>query len=90
MKNGYSYVIIKHSYPELERESVLLENKYNKNKKYAFIEKIVNKDNSENISRIVYSNDMETLQNSASKYLSWYNYPLNLYKDIQQNIRLLP
>ncbi len=27
MNTTYSYVIIKHNYPELERESVLLENK---------------------------------------------------------------
>ena len=80
---SYSYVIIKHNYPQLERESVLFENKYNAKKKYAFIQKSVHKDGSENINFIKYSNDIETLQKEAKGFISWYNYPLGLRKDIQ-------
>jgi hypothetical protein len=84
MKN-YSYAIIQENYPELQRVSTLLENNY-KPLKYAFIEKIMHKDGSESISRIIYSNDLEKLQNTASGYISWYNYPANLYKEMQGNI----
>ena len=84
MKN-YSYAIIQTNYAELERESALLENNY-KPRKYAFIEKVSHKDGSESISRIKYSNDLQKLQETASGYISWYNYPLNLMKEIQGNI----
>lgn len=80
---GYSYVIIKENYPELERESVLLDNKYKANKKYAMINKIVHKDGSENISNIVYSNDIVELQSRANGFISWYNYPMGVSKNIQ-------
>ncbi len=83
----YSYVIIQPNYDALSRESVLLENKYKKTKKYAFIEKLSHKDGSESIANIYYSNDLEDLQNKASKYVSWYNYPLNLSKDMQGYIK---
>jgi hypothetical protein len=88
MKTSYSYVIIKENYPELERESTLLPSKY-KPRTYAFIEKIVNRDGSENISRIVYSNDITELQKNAQGYISWYNYPLGLTKNIQGYISTL-
>ena len=65
MESGYNYVIIKESYPELERESVLLENKYLKSKKYAMIFKQVHKDNSESITHIKYSNNLQELQDVA-------------------------
>jgi hypothetical protein len=84
-KTAYSYCIIKENYPELARETTLLESKYKKTK-FAFIEKICHADGSENISRIVYSNDLQKLQSSANGYFSWYNYPLNLTKNIQQFI----
>lgn len=84
MKNtSYGYVIIKHNYPELERETTLLPNNYNDKKKYAFIQKTVHKDGSESIDFIRYSNDLEELQTQANNYQSWYNYPLGLRKDIQ-------
>lgn len=86
----YSYVIIKNNHPELERESVLLENNYKKSKKYAMLNKIVHKDGSENISTIIYSNDLESLQKRANNYVSWYNYPLGLSKNIQGFISELP
>ena len=43
----YNYIIIKHNYPELERESTLLHNKYKPKMKYAFINKGCHKDGSE-------------------------------------------
>lgn len=83
MKNGYSYIIIKENYPELERESVLLENNYKSKAKYAMINKLVHKDGSENIATITYSNDLQALHNRAKGFVSWYNYPLGISKNIQ-------
>lgn len=83
MKTSYNYVIIKHNYPELERERTLLANKYDAKKKYAFIQKSVHKDGSESIGFITYSNDLEALQVRANGFVSWYNYPLGLRKNIQ-------
>ena len=80
---AYNYVIIKNNYADLERESTLLQNKYNARKKYAYINKGVHKDGSESIYFIEYSNDLEALQKDASKYISWYNYPLGVSKNIQ-------
>jgi hypothetical protein len=86
---AYNYVIIKHNYPELERENVLLNNKYKAKMKYAFIQKGVHKDGSESINFIEYSNDLETLQKRATGFISWYNYPMGIYKEMQQNILTL-
>ena len=83
MKKSYSYIIIKENYPELERESVLLENNYKASRRYAMINKIMHKDGSENISTIVYSNDLQSLHNRAKGFISWYNYPLGISKNIQ-------
>ena len=83
MKNSYSYIIIKENYPELEREPVLLENNYKASRRYAMINKIAHKDGSENISTIVYSNDLQALHNRAKGFISWYNYPLGMSKNIQ-------
>ena len=87
-KNGsYSYVIIKENYPQLAQERTLAkDNKYLKSKKYAFICKTVCADKSEFIGFIKYSNDLQALQNEASDFVSWYNYPIGLYKDTQGNI----
>lgn len=79
----YNYIIIKHNYPELERESTLSHNKYKAKAKYAFINKGCHKDGSESIYYIEYSNDLEALQERAKGFISWYNYPLNLRKNIQ-------
>jgi hypothetical protein len=83
----YTYAIIKESYPELARESVLSPeinaNKYSPKKKYAMIVKGVHKDNSESIFFIRYSNDIVELQKMASQYPSWYNYPIGVSKNIQ-------
>lgn len=83
MKTAYSYVIVKENHPELERERVLLENKYKSKAKYALINKIVHKDGSENISYITYSSDLQSLHERAKGFISWYNYPLKLTKNIQ-------
>jgi hypothetical protein len=83
MMTSYSYVIIKVNHPELERERVLLDNKYKARLKYAFINKIVHKDGSENIAFIDYSDDLEELQERAKGFISWYNYPLGVAKSIQ-------
>ncbi len=80
---AYNYVIIKNNYADLERESTLLQNKYNAKKKYAYINKGVHKDGSESIYFIEYSNDLEALQKDANEYISWYNYPLGVSKNIQ-------
>jgi hypothetical protein len=84
---SYNYAIIKESYPELERESVLdpskNSNKYSPKKKYAMIVKGVHKDGSESIYFIKYSNDIVELQQMASQYPSWYNYPIGISKNIQ-------
>jgi hypothetical protein len=85
----YSYGIIKDNNPYFAQESVLLDNKYKKAAKYALIEKIVHKDGSENISRIVYGSDICKLQAMAAGYVSWYNYPLCLTKNIQGYITQL-
>jgi hypothetical protein len=79
----YNYIIIKESYPELERESTLSYNKYKKSKKYAFICKGIHNDGSESIYFIDYSNNLAELQERAAGFISWYNYPMNLMKNIQ-------
>ena len=82
-ENQYHYVIIQPNYADLEKESALSHNKYNAKKKYAFINKGLHKDGSESIYYIEYSNDLEELQTKAASFISWYNYPLNLCKNIQ-------
>ena len=84
---GYNYVIIKENYPELERENVLLENKYKANRRYAMINKMVHKDGSESISTIVYSNDLQGLQERAKGFVSWYTYPIGIAKNMQGYLR---
>ncbi len=86
MKN-YSYVIIQPNYSGLRQEKTLLHNKYNAKKKYAFINKITHKDGSENIAFIDYSNDLQELQNRAKGFVSWYNYPIGIAKDMQGYLR---
>jgi hypothetical protein len=85
----YNYAILKESYPELERENVLLENKYKKTKRYALIVKGVHKDGSESIYFIKYSNDLQYLTEQTKGYRSWYNYPLGVTKNCQGYLREL-
>ena len=83
MQNSYNYVIIKSNYPDLEREHTLLHNNYKPSKKYAFIQKGVHKDGSESINFIDYSNDLEALSERAKGFITWYNYPIGVSKNIQ-------
>jgi hypothetical protein len=80
---AYNYVIIKDNNPTFERESTLLDNKYKKSKKYVFITKMIHKDSSESTASIQYSNDLAELQQRANGFISWYNYPMKLSKNIQ-------
>lgn len=43
-------------------------------------------DGSEIVVRVIYSNNLEQLTNTLKNYISWYNEPLGLQKDMQQNI----
>ena len=83
----YNYAIIKENHSELERETVLTENKYNSKKRYALIVKGVHKDGSESIYFIKYDNDLQKLQEDAKQYPSWYNYPLSVAKNLQGYLR---
>lgn len=89
MTNKYSYMIIKFNNPCFAQESVLLSNKYKKSAKYAMIEKLVHADGSESIANITYSSDIVKLQERASGFISWYNYPQGLTKNIQGYITQL-
>jgi hypothetical protein len=86
---GYSYAIVTDNHKYLETLSVFLNNKYSVKKKYALISKVVNKDNSELIAFINYSNNLLDLHNEAKKYISWFNYPLGLYKTVSGEIKEL-
>ena len=85
----YSYVIIKENNPYFAQESVLLSNKYKKSAKYAMIEKLSHADGSESIANITYSSDLNKMQETANGYISWYNYPMGLTKNIQGYISQL-
>lgn len=82
MKTQYSYGIIKYNNPYMKQESTLLDNNYKKTK-YVLIEKVVHKDSSESISRILYSNDLDMLSDQVKGYITWYNYPIGIKKNIQ-------
>lgn len=85
MKLPYNYAIIKENFPDLERESTLIPGKW-KNKKYAMIIKVVHKDGTESITYIKYRNDLQGLQNDARGFVSWFNYPLGIAKNINGNL----
>ena len=57
-----------------------------KKTKYGIIEKAVMPDGSEIVIRVIYSNNLEQLTNILQNYISWYNEPLGLKKDMQQYI----
>lgn len=86
-KTGFSYVVIKYNNPAFAKESTLLDNKYKKSAKYAMFFRTVHKDSSESLTHIKYLSDMEELQRVANSFVSWYNYPLSIYKDIQGYIK---
>ena len=86
-KTCFSYVVITHNNPDLAKEDTYLDkNKYKKSAKYAMLFRTVHKDNSETLTHIRYSSNMEELQKAANSFISWYNYPLSLCKDMQGNI----
>ena len=80
------YVIIKENFKDLKFESTILRSIY-KDKKYAMIEKVCLTDDTEKICRIVYSDDLTALQSKAEDYISWYNYPLGFYKQMNGTIK---
>lgn len=83
METSYNYAILCHNRADLEHEN----GKYLKSKKYALICKVVNKDHSELISHISYSNDLSTTIDKMKRfYISWYDQISGLKKDIQGNI----
>jgi len=84
-ERSFHYAIIVHNSSDNHNRNVLLSNNY-KNTKYCMIDRGVHKDGSESEYFIIYSNNLEMLQNKASKYVSWYNYPIGLRKEIQGNI----
>ena len=87
METGYNYAILCHNRADLEHEKTLLDSKYLKSKKYALICKVVNKDHSELISHIHYSNDLSaTIDKMKRFYISWYDQITGLKKDIQGNV----
>lgn len=90
MENGYNYMVIVDNNEQLKSLSTLLENKYNKRAKYAMRLMIAHKDGSENVSAIMYSNDLGAFQKQANEFVSWYNYPIGLYKPLDGIIRKLP
>lgn len=86
-KTCFSYVVIVYNNPDLANERTYLnQNKYKKSAKYAMLFRTVHKDNSETLTHMRYSSNMEELQKVANSFISWYNYPLALRKDMQGNI----
>ena len=57
-----------------------------KKTKYGIIEKALMPDGSEIVVRVIYGNNLEQLTDTLKNYVSWYNEPLGLKKDMQQNI----
>lgn len=53
---------------------------------YALIEKKMLPNNTEKINRIIYSDDLQELSTNLLKYISWYNYPTGIKKNMQQFI----
>lgn len=82
----FNYVVIKENYPELERETVLLNNKYSPKKKFAVIFKQTYKDRSESITHIKYLNCLKEAQDTAKDFVSWYNYPLGVAKTLKGDL----
>ena len=83
------YAIVKESYDYLERESVSGQNNYDPSKRYALIIKHINKDHTESVSDIFYSDDLQGLQEKAAKFVSWYNYLIGIGSDMRGNLRNL-
>lgn len=81
---SYNYCILVANTPDkyLSRESTYLPSPFKKTK-FALIEKQVFKDGSEGINRIMYSNSYNELSDQMKKYISWYDYIVGQFKNIQ-------
>ena len=84
---SYTYGILRENteHAALHQINTFLPCKYKKTK-YGIIEKSLMPDGSEIVVRVIYSNNLEQLTNTLKNYISWYNEPLGLKKDMQQNI----
>lgn len=85
----YNYAILKYNNESFQHVGVLLKNKYDPKKKYALIFKSSHNDGSESITNIIYSNDLEGLHTKAKGFISWYNYPIGIYKNLEGQINSL-
>jgi hypothetical protein len=86
MKNLYSCAIVKENYNGLERETEtenLLGNISPELSKYALIEMTQQANNTEKITKIMFSNDSKLLGDIAQTYRSFYNYVEGYCKSIQ-------
>lgn len=83
----YSYGILRENTERaaLQQINTLLPCKHKKTK-YGIIEKAVINNGSEIVVRVIYSSNLQQLTETLKKYVSWYNEPLGLKKDMQQNI----
>lgn len=81
-KEGYTYVVIKHNDELFSHDSTLLRSKWKKTK-YICLFKTMHKDGSESLTHYKCSNNLEAIQKEAKEYVSWYNYPIGLRKDLQ-------
>lgn len=84
-KTGFSYVVIMANNDHIKTLSTFLPSKITK-QKYAMLFYTVHRDNSETLTHIKCSNNLEQLQLQANQFKSWYNYPIKLYKELQGNI----
>jgi hypothetical protein len=84
MKTGYSYAILVENTPDryLWQKSTYLPNNYKKTK-YGLIIMTINRDHSELISHINYSNNLQKLIKQMKEFGSWYDYVNGFMKCMQ-------
>lgn len=80
------YAIIKENNPVNKYEPVRLGNNF-KNTKYALFVIVINKNQTETIESIYYSDSIEDLTLSSKTFKSWYNYPLGVCKYFNGNLK---
>lgn len=85
----YQYVIIKDNHKDWGKESAILDNVFESDKKYALIVKNVYADGTEKILTIWYSDNIKLLQEHAESYPSWYNYVYKKSKNLQGYVTML-
>lgn len=85
MKTGFSYCLLVYNDKNrrLDQIKTFFDSKFLKSKKYGLIVRTVHKDNSETVTHIYYSNDLQSLQRQMYKYVSWYDYVCGFTKSIQ-------